>query len=144
MSSYTVVKRNAGLVTNFELLHLLRQRGVRTAEESAAAEEAAWAAQSAKLDALSLRDDVEVEDEEEAPVTARAAEGGTPAASQPPGGRSRDGGANAPSSTLPPPLYPRVNSPFAIERAVRSDRLTEQATSCSSLLPAFGRYWNAC
>ena len=66
--SYHIVKRNAGQVTNFELLHLLRQRGVRTAEEAAAAEEAAWAAQHRRLEPL--RDDVEVEDEGDAPPAA--------------------------------------------------------------------------
>lgn len=100
--SYHVVKRHVTSVTNFELLHLLRQRGVRTPEEAAAAEEAAWAAQHRRQEPL--REDVEVEDEGDAPPAAPAP--GLP----PPGGSG---------SQHPPPVYPRVNPPFAVEQAAR-------------------------
>lgn len=113
---WRVVTPNAGLVTNHELLQLLRQRGLRTADEEAAdaaareaAADAAEAAATAAAEAAALAgDDAEVE--AELGATASVAE-----ASE---ARGDDGDAGA-GPPPPKPLYPLINAPFPVERAVR-------------------------
>lgn len=73
---WKVVQANAGLVTEYELLQLLRQRGLRTPLE-----------------------------EEEETMAERRAAAGPDAAPEAGGG--------------PEALYPQINAPFAVERAVR-------------------------
>ena len=75
---WRVVQANAGLVTEYEVLQLLRQRGLRTPEEEAEAAE------------------------QRAAVAA---------------GEAADEGDLA--AAAPEALYPQMNPPFAVERAVR-------------------------
>ena len=76
---WRVVQANAGLVTEYEVLQLLRQRGLRTAEEEAEAVE-----QRAAVAAGEAADDGEV------------------------------------AAAAPDAVYPQMNPPFAVERAVRA------------------------
>lgn len=78
---WRVVQANAGLVTEYEVLQLLRQRGLRTPEEEAeAAERRAAAAVGEAADDADL------------------------------------------AAAAPEALYPQMNPPFAVERAVRPPR----------------------
>jgi hypothetical protein len=111
--AWRVVSPNAGLVTNREVLQLLRQRGLRTAAEAAEDEERAAHALETATAALSVR-----EDEEGADEGVGEAAGGEPL-------RAAAAAAAAEASraaSLPVPLYPRRNPPFRIEREVRSPR----------------------
>ena len=108
--AWRVVSPNAGLVTNREVLRLLRERGLRTAAEAAEDEERAAQALEAATAALSVREDEDGADEGAGEATG----GGEPL-------RAAAAAAAAEASrvaSLPTPLYPRRNPPFRIEREV--------------------------
>jgi|APGre2960657423_1045063.scaffolds.fasta_scaffold68883_1 hypothetical protein len=111
MSQWRVVTANSGLVTEHELLQLLRQRGLRTPNEAARDEAAAEAAQLAAVAAL----------EEEASGVLGDVEEGWEGAAEARRADTLDAAAQtARAAALPAPLYPRINKPFPVERAVRA------------------------
>jgi hypothetical protein len=108
--AWTVLTANAGLITNAEVLTLLRQRGLRTAAEASRDEEAASLALEAATAALST-------DEAEGEDGAAEVDEGEGAAAR----RAAVAAAAAEASrvaALPPPFHPRLNPPFKVERAV--------------------------
>lgn len=96
---WKVVSANAGLLTEYEVLQLLRQRGLRTPEE------------------------------EDAAAERRAASGADAAGDEPAGTEA---------------LYPQINAPFAIERAVRRCRARRRQTLATRLRAALRATLSRC